>query len=385
MKKAKIYFKNIYYCSHQKFNVSPDKKGQPKIHKDPVFQKSYIYGSANNVKHCMRCTYTDIIGDENADYETIFQKFVEIKNGKARLTQGGVSVNPDFKLNKTIIFGAMLSGCTNAKYLKMALKACMNIGEFKPLHTLLASKYSGGGVNTGTSKVKTVYVKKEGDKTYDKSTECDNLLDFFKANPEFDKYPKDELNNNELNIFEEETANGIYAYEMMVDMCKFGKICTTKIEFTKEGKQDIGKLLQNDGWTKQVINNETYLVPPLEDIKSMWEAFAQTQFEWEFQSNNSTHGSVNQYLRTCISLNEPQLWLQSTRAKIAPDNNSAYIVINDNYEEVKTFNSPLLEQYMTVDGDKVKYDDYAHKNAYKELLELGDKCIDEAYPKSMTE
>ena len=81
MKKAKIYFKNIYYCSHQKFNVSPDKKGQPKIHKDPVFQKYYIYGSANNVKHCIRRTYTDIIGDENADYETIFQKFVEIKQG----------------------------------------------------------------------------------------------------------------------------------------------------------------------------------------------------------------------------------------------------------------------------------------------------------------
>lgn len=350
-----------------------------------MFQKDYIYGSANNVKHCIRRTYTDMIGDENADYETVYQKFVEIKKGKARLSQGGVFVNPDFKLNKTLIFGAMLATSINAKYKNMALKACMNIGEFKPLHPLLASKYAGGGVNTGTSKVKTIYVKRVGDKIYDRSGTCDNLVDFFKMHPEFDDYSKDELNNNELNIFEEETANGIYAYEMTVDMCKFGKICTTKIEFTTEGEQDIDKLMKNYGWTKQVINNETYLVPPLEDIKSMWEAFAQTQFEWEFQSNNSTHGSVNQYLRTCISLNEPQLWLQSTHAKIAPDNNSAYIVINDNYEEVKTFNSPLLEQYMTVDRDKVKYDDYAYKNAYKELLELGDKCIDEAYPKSMTE
>ena len=96
-------------------------------------------------------------------------------------------------------------------------------------------------------------------------------------------------------------------------------------------------------------------------------------------------GSVKEFLRCVFSLNEPQLWAQSTLAEVNEDNKSAHIVVHDEFDEVKTFNSLALKQYLTTGRDDVKYDAYAHKNAYKELVELGYKCIEDAYPKPMTE
>lgn len=397
MKENKIFLKNFYYCTNQVFNVSTsaEEKSEYKSKKqyDPVFGRYYMVGSPNNLKHCMRNTYNQILGIK--DQEVLMQKILQPDGKNIEEKQGGVSCVPNFIEPYSTIFGLWLSTVFNIegehpKYTKMALKSNICISEFKPLHPLLASTMKGGGVNNGTTNTRIILTCKKNSKDNSPiSLRCEDRADIrediFKYIPEWEGKEIYMGRNNSNSIYKEETTTGVYNYDFWVNMNEFGKICTKTIVATDEGKNEMNDLVENRGWRTQIINNAEYLVPPIEEIKRMWEAWAQTQFEWDWQSNNSTHGSVKEFLRCVFSLNEPQLWAQSTLAEVNEDNKSAHIVVHDEFDEVKTFNSLALKQYLTTGRDDVKYDAYAHKNAYKELVELGYKCIEDAYPKPMTE
>lgn len=393
MKDNKIYIKNFYYCTNQVFNVSTsaekNNEYKSKKHYDPVFGRSYMVGSPNNLKHCLRKTYYQILGIK--DQEVLMQKILQPDGNNIEENQGGVSCVPNFIEPYSTIFGLYMSTSFNIKgetpkYLKMSLKSDVCLGEFKPLHPLLASTMKGGGVNNGTTNTSIILTcKKFANDKSPISLRYEDRKDIFKYIPEWNGKEINMGRNISNHIYKEETTTGIYSYDCWANMNVFGKVNKKTIEATGLGEDELEGLLKKHGWFTQIINNDEYLVPPIDIIKREWEAWVQANFEWDWQSNNSTHGSVKEFLRCVFSLNEPQLWAQSTLAEVNEDNKSAHIVVHDEFDEVKTFNSLALKQYLTTGRDDVKYDAYAHKNAYKELVELGYKCIEDAYPKPMSE
>ena len=106
MKDNKIYFKNFYYCTNQVFNVSTSAENseyKSKKQYDPVFGRYYMVGSPNNLKHCMRNTYTQITNTK--DQEVLMQKILQQDGNSIEESQGGISFVPNFTECHSYIFG----------------------------------------------------------------------------------------------------------------------------------------------------------------------------------------------------------------------------------------------------------------------------------------
>lgn len=382
MKKQEILVRNFYGVSNQVFNVGENKDS--KQHFDPIHKRYYIYASANNVKHCIREEYESKLGLKGL--ETFFEKAITVEGGilKKDGNQGGVGVNINMDDYKSFIMGLWCSLAIGdkdvKKYESIAIKSAMNIGEFKPVHTLLSSIKQDCGVNSGNnnSKVCFSYKENKGDKKYYMSVD-----EFFESNPKFDTEDNRDIierENRTMNFYKEKsTANGLYCFDTTINMNVFGKInLSSFIRTNKDVEKEIEDMISNQGFKIQNINGVDYLVPPMETIIEMWDALVESLYEWDFKSNNSTHGSVNQLFRSTFSLNNPMGNCMSTYGEFVYDG-KAKLVINDDIDGVKTYNSVLLSQYINTKEEGIETSTMAILNAMKELKEMGGECIKVAY------
>lgn len=376
MKKNNIYFKGIYAVTDKVFNV--DKNGA-KTHVDPITGVKYIYGSANNVKHCIR---EEFVAETDLTHtKTYFQRKVSMDKGKIKIDQGGVfsEIKPNDFL--AAIFGAWCSFSfgDDSKYKDIAIKSSMNVGEFKPLHPyMVTTNQMQGGVNCGHINSQIMYTNDKNKNGYALSVE-----EFVKNNPQFDKEESIQRLLDErrtMNIFGtfNMTTSGIYQHDITFNMNTFGKMNINKFE-NDELKNEIHYMVDNSDYKLQTINNLNYLVPSKQTIYDLWESMVNVIMNWDFQSNDARHGSVMEQLRISFALNEPTLWQEANNVEVVDDNQkTARIDFHDEFEEVKSFNTTTLKKYCNCDN--LTTDVYAHKNAIKTLVELGKQAIDKAYP-----
>lgn len=355
--KNKLTIRMLFGVSHQVFNV--DDKGA-KTHYDPISRRSYVYGSSNNVKHNIKLEFMDNLEIESP--KTIFNKSLPKPNeiDQEKEKQAGVSTEIDLENPVLSIFGAWDSSPNTEKYTRVALKSSFLVSEFRPIHTLLSSINKTCGVNVGD--YNSIVTFSDNNKTYytpEELAEKNSRYTLESAKKLFD-------NTRALNFFQEnDTTNGIYYYDVTIDLDTFGKI---KLNDIKPTDNELENLLSN-GWEIQTIKREKYLSKSKEYNERLLKEFIKSLFNWDFTSNNSVHGSLKELLRISFAVNDAATWQQCTMAKLTNDN-VAELVIRDNEEGVYSYNTTLLSKYYLTEQNNIATDVNAHKLAQEKMLEV---------------
>ena len=376
--KNQINIRFVYGVSHQVFNVGEE---GTKVHYDPVFGRYYVYGSSGNVKHNLKEEFADIM-EVNMPVQ-YFEKDLDkiIKDGKE--AQGGVATEIDVTNPIASVFGAWNSTIANyknlGKYAKAAIKSSFNVGELRPIHTLLSAKNQDCGVNVGDYNSRLVFTakaKKSGEESVRAFTPEDlseksgmpieQTIDLFR-------------NTRKMNFYKEnENTNGIYTLDLCIDFRSFWRLnITDNPDVVSEEEKN--ELLSN-GWTIKTYKNKEYLIPPVELIEDCYKNFVEAMFKWDFSSNNSLHGTKKELLRVSFTDSDVVTWQQCTRAdytKREDGKDVATLKFLDGVDGVYSYNTLLLNKYYD-NSDKSINESYitAHKDAQKKLVELGNAIIE---------
>lgn len=356
----------LFGITQTTFNV--DSKGQ-KMFWDPVFQKSYGYASANNIKHNVKETFIIESGEELPQkiYE---KKYGDSSNGK----QGAMWQFIDFTTASPALFGLWNSKETTAKdkrFVAISQQAGCHFSHMVPIHTLLSKFDSTDGVNRGNSVNSSIYFKGKDDAKYFTPEELakGEKISIEEAIEEFKETPS--------NFFPLPTeVSGIYQQITTVDLDTFAMFDLSNNPNLID--EEIKEAL-NNGYRKVVINEKEWLAPPKEKRIEAFKYFIEALFEWDFTSNNSVGNLPKELLRVDVSLNKGNKFLQATFAEVKTKqvNNKeerevAELVLNDDINGVYSYNTLLLKKYYnTCNNSNIKTDINADDNAKEKLLELG--------------
>lgn len=381
MRKHQINIRCIYSVSHQVMNVG---ENGTKTHYDPTFDKTYVYGSAANIKHNVKEVFKEISGIKSPVVN--FEKVFDIKNLKEDNTvgekQGGVATQIDLSNPFCALFGAWNATAETygEKYAKAAIMSAIQVSEFKPIHPLLSSitsiksKVLGVHVGDENSKLSVVSTGKDG-KTH-KFNSANELFEGVDIPNVTLEMAKDFFNNTrKMNVYEENTdTNGLFQVDFCINIDDIGRYNLTDNPniVTEEEKQ---KLIES-GMILKTINNKEYLYFPADFIKKYFKDLVYAIFNWEFTSNVSLHGSKPELLRVAITDKNVHLWQQSTFAKLVNDaDKKAELCFNDGLEDkgVYTYNTLLLNKYMQETNTSIT----ALDDAMEKIIEIGNSYIDE--------
>lgn len=358
----------VYGINNQVFNVGTD--GTKKRY-DANFQKYFVFGSADNVKTNLKSAFIDI-SNISPDKEIFFKQNEKKKQSNDDLSkndnQAGVSCEINLDNPITRIFGAW-NNMSIDKYMKGSLTSVFKISDLLPIHPLLQAINKEDGVHHGN---------------------CNAKIGFYNKNKKIFSLTPQELENNEgfspeeakdffengrpLNFYQKnEAGSGIYYLDIHIDVNGFRYYDISNKTITDDEKET----LLAKGYNFEIINNKHYLIIPIEEAIKTFEWFIQSLFEWEFSSNQSTHGSLKELLRISIGFNNCCAWQASTYAKTFINDNgkeSAKLQLND-IDGVYSYNTKLLEKYY-INNDNL-FDTYfnADELAYEKLSELGENII----------
>ena len=371
--KNEINLSAVYYVKNQVFNVG---ENGTKQYFDPIARKKVAYGSATNVKHCLKEEFINILGIEPP--KKVFVKTKSKKGDKeSENAQGGVSTLIDLKNPVNAIFGAW-NACQRdfggEKFLQLAIKSALRIGQFAPIHPYLCADNTQCGCHNGD--YNSVLGLKLGDKIYTNIDDIpQNTISQKEAKEFFESERK--MNFYKLNT----TTSGIYRLNIHIEMDKFGLVDLCQCQLSEE---EIGKYLES-GFYKYLINNKEYLGPSKEDRINLFRALVDALFSWNFQSNNSNCGDEKELLRTTVSHNNAHLWQTATYAEIVDtDKKEAQLVFaesNPTYKEkliandVFSFNTPLLQQYYNTTENNIECDWNAIENTKEKMMTFAEKII----------
>lgn len=381
MKKNFINIRFVYGVSHQVFNVgerNETTKSATKLHYDPVFGRYYVYGSAGNVKHNIKEQFADSMEiDVPVQY---FEKDIEKIAKEGKEAQGGVATEIDVTNPITSIFGAWNSTIANyknlGKYAKAAIKAAFNIGELRPIHTLLAAKNQDCGVNVGEYNSRLAFTAK-ANKASEESVRAFTAEELSeKTDMTLEKAEELFRNTRKMNFFKEnENTNGVYTLDVCID---FRTFCRYNITDNPDivTKEEIERLTA-DGWSIETKKNKQYLVPPVSFIEEAYKNFVEALFNWDFSSNNSLHGNKIELLRVSFTDSDVTTWQQCTMAEYVESENKAKLSFTDGVDGVYSYNTLLVKKYY--DGTGKNFNEpsiTAHKDAQEKLVELGNSMIE---------
>lgn len=362
----KLSIRFLYGVSHQVFNVDSN---DSKMHYDPITSLKYVYASSNNVKHNLRKEFVDIWNDtQENSIEPLKKVFYSTESEKK---QAEVEIKMDIENPILALFGAWNSCQTDVKYSQSAAKSCFNISQFSPIHIFLSKKAKTVGIHSGDCNSVNGIKTKDNKNNSHYYTTPEELAETTSYTAETAKEKFEQL--RALNFFEEKTtANGLYHYDIHIDLDVFGKINLTTFTLTEEDK---AKYLAN-GWEEQTIRGEKYLSKSKEYNQKLFELFIKALFSWDFTSNNSLHGSEKELLRVSCALNDTLRWQQATMAKVVDEEErKAELVLNDEVSNVYSFNTNLLSKYYMTESNGIKTDINADILAQEKLIELGKSKI----------
>lgn len=373
-----LFFETLYGVEQIVFNVGEN--NDVKTHRDPITGIEYAFASSANVKRNLKELFSTLSKIDTPIIE--FKKNLKVNDKEKTVyvdaesgEQGGVSVKLDENDPNLIgvIFGAWNSDVSSEteKYVKFAIKSCVNIGDMLPVHSRLQrlSKKDVGVFCGDKNSVISL-----GDKTHT-FYRPEDIVEF--ANCSIDDAKKMFSGQRAMNLYEDKrTANGIYQETFTIDIEKFGKI---KLSSWKLSDEAIETLVSN-GWRLMDINGEKYISPSREQLMALWACFAKALINWDFSSNNSLHGNVKEPLRYSISMNGSKIKQCNTAHKFINENGKEDAVLSLNEcKEVVSFNTKLLEKWHICDGSDgkkpIETNIDADEEAMECLIKMGEEHI----------
>lgn len=370
-------------------NITPnvDKVGLKTL-TDPIFGRKYGYGSAANVKHCLKETFAENLGI--LPMKKVFIKKLKVEKGKAVKStdgeQSGVSTKIDVN-NPSIVFGVWdnLPNNDNTNKLDAKLKSAVRISEFGPLHSLLtkttnwsSNSKDAAGVNHGSA--------------YDEVA-----AEYSKNNDKVILFNADEISNKtglsvedaqewincqrKVNLYiPSNVISGIYKTDFIIEIDRLYTFNHDELIGIVGNEQNIDKLISDYGWVKETDNlGIVKYHPSVEVMKETFKGLVEALFAWDFQSNNSLNGSVKELIRIDIACNNTHKWQCATMGVVEntdEDIPKATLTIRNNIDGVYSYSTPLLDQvlYVCADGEAETSLD-AVDQAKSKLLEIGETFI----------
>lgn len=362
-----LNIRRVYNVNGLVFNVG---ENGSMIRFDNVFKKRYGYASADNIKHCLTERFCEITGLERP-------KRYYAKNIKDNSNESQGDVYTDFDLRNPFI---RLNGVWNPnelsfneqKYKKCNLKSIVNISDMLPLHVLFTSTDKQCGVNCGNAS-DTVYFK-EG--SGEKGKMFFSIEELVKKGKYSEKEAEEKFRDTRpLNFYEKnETSSGIYYTDWHINLTNLVYVDISNVTLTDDEKN----AYRADGYEFITHKGKEYFIVPKEQAIKDFQALVEAIFTWDFLSNNSTHGSVKEPLRTTISLNNTSMWQQSTMATLNEDEKTASLDFNskeeDEANDVYSFNTKLLKKFYN--KQDIEYSTMAERNAIEKIMELSINIIE---------
>ena len=362
MEKCTLNIRFIYKINNLVFNVGDNGS---KMHYDPQFNRSYGFASADNIKHCIKDKFSDIT-DITIPQRTYIKN---IKNGD-KDKQG--ELYTDFNLENPI---TRLFGIWNptdlktsySKYNKCSITSMMRISEMLPIHPLLVTTNKECGVNVGNLNDKVCFK--------DKDTYYYSIEDLSKIKS-LDDAQKLIQETRPMNFFEKNiTSSGIYYYDIHIDLHHLRYTDISGVTLTDETINEY----KNKGYDIILDNKKgkKYFVVPLNEALQSFYDLIDALFNWQFLSNNTTHGSMPELLRITPSIDNTHLWQNANGAKLNPDGKTAsldfYSIEDEQKTNVFSFNTKALKQVYY--NENFNYDIFAAKLANENIKKLGENVI----------
>ena len=352
----------LYNVNGLVFNVGD--KGS-KERKNQRFQKSFGYASADNVKHCLVEKFSELTGTSRPK-----KYFIKDRTKSEKDKQGEIYTDFDLTNSYICLFGHWNPTditLQKGKYAKCSLKSIIDIADMIPLHPLLVSMEKNVGVNNGSSNDQVVFKIKE-------NVFCYSVEDLMKKGKETkedaerlfrETRPMNFINKNN-------TSSGIYYLDFHINLNNIRYVDISDVTLSDEEKKRYEK---ENGYEfiTDTRSGRNYCKIPEDQAISRFKALVEALFTWDFMSNNATHGSRKERLRTTISLNNTDKWQQATLAYTNDDQTSASLeLLPKEVEEalgIYSYNTKLLR---TVYCDKdIECSIDADDKAMKKIIELG--------------
>jgi len=342
-----------------------------KKHYNPVFNKTYAYGSSSNVKRNVKELFSELSSIQTPSTEFKKEAKLDPKNNTitaGEKEQSGVSTKIDIENPICTICGAWSSDVSEEekKYIKAALKANFNVSDMIPLHPLL--QYLG-------KKEKGVFVGDQnstitiGDKNTTLKTP-EEAAAFVGCSIEDAQKAFEGL--RPMNLYEDkETATGLYKETFTIDIEAFGRVKRSDCQISDE---EVERLLSN-GWRITNVRGWEYLSPSRERLLELWGYFINALIDWDFSSNNSLHGNVKSALRYTLSFNANKI-NNCTSARLVTDKDKpkAEMVLRE-HPEVTAFNSTALEGWYDCEKNNVVTSMDADDEVKEALMKIGEENI----------
>ena len=371
----KLYFKTLYGVNQIVFNVG--ESGKVKANFDPVYGRKFAFGSSANVKHNLKEKFCELSGLETPEVQ--FKKKVQYKDDTIKIgskendEQGGVSTFIDVNNFSPVpvIFGAWASDMKKGtkKYVKTAMKSCIQVSDMRPVHPLLQKLSDPDtGVFVG-DRNSSIVLAIDNDTLYTP----EDALEFVKGkNGKITIDDVKELfNQRKMNLYEDkETATGIYEETFAIEIETFGKVDLSSIDISEEDKNT----LKGKGWEEIEINKEKYLSPGKERLMELWTFLVDAMLSWDFSSNNSLHGNRKEPLRYSISMDGNKIAYCNSATTYTNDNGklTATLSLLD-HKSVLNFNTPALGKWHTCQDMKLDID--AEEKVRETLINFGHEYI----------
>lgn len=358
MRKNTLTIRMLFNVEGQVFNVG---EAGTKKRYDPIFSRYYGYASADNVKHNIREIYLELI-DKTAD-KLYFMK--NVSSGD-KDKQGAIYTDASIENEYYWLFGLWNADVKfkNQKYAKSSLKSAINISDMLPIHTLLCSMDKQCGTRVGSSNDSVCFYKGDNEVFYTPeelakgvSLSMDEAVERFKNTRPSNFYAKNE------------TSSGLFYVDYVINLNDIKYVNISNFTLNKEDK----KLLEEKGFKFTMINNTERMEIPTDIAIEAFINLVESLFEWDFSSNNATHGSIKERLRTTIALNNTSLWQQSTMAIVDEDVKTASLQFFTKEEEditnIFSYNTKLLKKFYN--SNELEYSISADNEAKKKIKEIG--------------
>lgn len=339
---------------------------------DPITGREYVYMSANNVKNCMKQTFTTLsmespLGYLNSGQQNFLKNLKETSGESNAKEQAEVYTDISIFNPFHWVWGGFNPKDEEIKdkiYNKVNLKSLICTSASKPLHMDFVSTNKSLGVRRGKYTDTVTYKDKN------KFISIDEIKD----NKDYENIVN--KTSNKSNIFESpKVGRGLYVNDYSINLNGFRYLDISNVSLKKEEKER----LEKEGHEFAIVNNKLCLVVPIEIAIGLYELAVKSTYLWEPLSNNTSHVAHGEFIRTTFTLGDKSLLAQSIMGVKDNENVKAKINILTDKQikdcQMYAFTSNNLKSYTYVDDTQVTCDVNAKQNAINKLIELGTEIL----------
>lgn len=337
-----IYIRTLKRAEHTVFCVQ---EGQ-KYFYDSQFNRRIPYSSGQQVKRSLLEKLDSVLNEKPSPTTFIFDV-----NKKGELKEGEVFGTCDPSYPDQLLGGWMKAGKGGVeKTLKR--RSPLSISAMRGLHPLLAGIDNENISFDRSDRPNNQIIVRNEDNQPLTEEEIETLL-----------AGKDRSLSRKW-IPDNRRAGGLFVNDIAIDLRRL--FCITLHPFEPEISKETEGKLREAGWIESENIFGKCLVAPKQIRDKLIPALSEAIIEWTITSNQARTFSLMETLAIAFSDNANKI-AASIRAKLSEeDDNKAFPVIEENYDGVKTFISPVAEGYIRTKSENIE----AMENAKKHLQSL---------------